>query len=217
MERAKKTLILRPGHLNDRMITQRRGWRQFQLTIEGTPRRLGSAARQVELLRWACQRIDALGKLSSRADRIAVATTGLKAEAHRGMLAHRVQARLLLSYLDNPKADAIEEEIREILRTGPYRVSLKQTSIRPPMPKRKKNEPLMRAMLALAGQWDIPLSSESSLTPSVAGYAPSTAGVLCGVGPVARDVHTPQVAVNRISVMQRTLLLAQFLISQLKS
>jgi D-alanine-D-alanine ligase len=216
MGRARRVLVLRPGHVNDKIIIQRRGWQQFQMSVEGSPRRPGGASRQADLIRWSCQRIAALSKLSSRADRIAVAITGLSSESFQGMLPHRAKARVLLSYLDNAAADKTQQEIREILREGHYRVSLEEVSNRPPMRKRKKNEPLVRAMKDVAQAWDIPLETESSLMPSVAGLAPSTASVVCGVGPVARDVHTPQVAVNRISVMQRTLLLAQYLIGQLK-
>jgi D-alanine-D-alanine ligase len=39
---------------------------------------------------------------------------------------------------------------------------------------------------------------------------------LCGMGPVARDLGTPNEAVQRISLVQRTLLLAEFLANQLE-
>jgi hypothetical protein len=37
------------------------------------------------------------------------------------------------------------------------------------------------------------------------------AACVCGLGPVARDLGTPQEAVQRISLVQRTLLLADYL------
>jgi D-alanine-D-alanine ligase len=39
---------------------------------------------------------------------------------------------------------------------------------------------------------------------------------LCGLGPVARELSTPNEAVQRISLVQRTLLLAEFLANQLE-
>jgi D-alanine-D-alanine ligase len=39
--------------------------------------------------------------------------------------------------------------------------------------------------------------------------------VICGIGPVARDLYTPREAVNRISLIQRTLLIAEFLAEEL--
>jgi hypothetical protein len=39
---------------------------------------------------------------------------------------------------------------------------------------------------------------------------------VCGVGPVARDLYTPHEAVNRISLMQRTLLMVELLAQDIK-
>jgi hypothetical protein len=70
---------------------------------------------------------------------------------------------------------------------------------------------LAKSLADVAGQWDIPLKRESSVWPSVAGLVPAAKGVVCGVGPVARDLYTPAESVDRISLVQRTLLLAEFL------
>lgn len=63
----------------------------------------------------------------------------------------------------------------------------------------------------MASKWDISLGRQSSAWPSVAGLVPKDTACLCGIGPVARDLRTPQEAVQRISLVQRTLLLAGFL------
>jgi D-alanine-D-alanine ligase len=47
--------------------------------------------------------------------------------------------------------------------------------------------------------------------PSVAGLVPAGTAVVCGLGPVARDLYQPHEAVSRLSMLQRTLLLAEFL------
>jgi hypothetical protein len=65
-----------------------------------------------------------------------------------------------------------------------------------------------------ARRWEIPLERETSVSPSVAGLVPATTPCLCGVGPVGRDLGTPHESVQRISLIQRTLLLAQFLLEQ---
>ena len=82
----------------------------------------------------------------------------------------------------------------------------------PPFPERPG--PLREDLAAVAARWDIPLATESSAWPSVAGFVPSDTPCLCGVGPVARDLRTPQECVQRISLIQRTLLLAEFLASR---
>ncbi len=50
----------------------------------------------------------------------------------------------------------------------------------------------------------------------MAGLVPEPASVVCGVGPVTRDRGTPDEAVQRISLVQRTLLLAEYLIGRAK-
>ena len=84
------------------------------------------------------------------------------------------------------------------------------------MKKRKANDRLVKSLTDVAGQWEIPLEFESSLYPSVAGLVSGRASVVCGIGPVAQDIDTPQESILRISLMQRTLLLAQFLVSKMK-
>ena len=68
-----------------------------------------------------------------------------------------------------------------------------------------------RRLESLASDWEIPLKRETSLWPSAAGLAPASTGTVCGVAPIARNVYLPDESVDRISLMQRTLLLAEFL------
>ena len=78
--------------------------------------------------------------------------------------------------------------------------------------KRGENE-LLSQLESVAKKWKIPFDTETSLWPSVAGLAPKDTPVVCGVGPVARALHTGQEGVSRISLVQRTLLLAEYLLS----
>ncbi len=87
-------------------------------------------------------------------------------------------------------------------------------SDRPPMQERRANNALAKQLIASASEWDIPLKTESSLMPSVAGLVPAAVPVVCGVGPIGQDLFTSREAVSRISLMQRTLLLTEFLLSQ---
>ena len=66
-------------------------------------------------------------------------------------------------------------------------------------------------------KWDIPLDKESSVWPSAGGLVPARCAAVCGLGPAVRGLYTPQEAVLRISLMQRTLLLAQFLVEKVKT
>jgi hypothetical protein len=79
------------------------------------------------------------------------------------------------------------------------------------MGERRTNTELARVLERTAARWEIPLRRESSVWPSVAGVIGKRAACVCGLGPVARDLGTPQEAVQRISLVQRTLLLADYL------
>lgn len=214
--RARQVLVLRPGTPENNLTTQGRGWRKYRLIIEDNPRRLGKAYKARAVLWWAYSKLDQMAKLSSRENRVAVDVSQLKTEEFPRLLPHRVIATLLVSFLDTKNADAIERDIRSILTTKAYRWSLELISDRPPMKNRNVNRPLIRGLRQVAEKWEIPIATESSLYPSVAGLISGSSSVICGVGPVTRDVNTPQAAVQRISLLQRTLLLAQFLAQQVR-
>jgi hypothetical protein len=79
------------------------------------------------------------------------------------------------------------------------------------MPERRSGVRLARSLEAVASELEIPLKRASSSWPSVAGLVPAKVACLCGIGPVARDLRSPNEAVQRISLVQRTLLLAVYL------
>jgi D-alanine-D-alanine ligase len=127
------------------------------------------------------------------------------------LLPHRVQANLLLNYLDLQRANDIEQRIREILKGDRFSISFELISDRTPLKERKGNIRLAKLIESVAKEWEIPWSKDSSLWPSVGGLAPSKASVICGLGPAAKDLYTPKEAVNRTNLIQRALLLALFL------
>jgi D-alanine-D-alanine ligase len=106
--------------------------------------------------------------------------------------------------------------MKSILGKKGLRWSLEKVSGRPPMKERRGNISLAKNLMATAQKWEIPLELESSLMPSAGGYAPAKIPVVCGIGPVARDLYAPQEAINRISLIQRTLLIAEFLAQDVK-
>ena len=214
---AKQVLVLRPGSPENHVTVQRRGWRKYRLITEETPRRLGKAHKTRGVLQWTYSKLDEIMKLSSKEGRVAVGVSQLRTEAFPRLLPHRVTTTLLVSFLDTKSADSVEQSIRSILSTKAYRWNLELLSDRPSMKKRKVNDRLIRSLKETAEKWEIPLATESSLYPSVAGLVSGPTALVCGLGPVARNVDTPQESVQRISLVQRTLLLAEFSAQQLKS
>lgn len=207
----RRVLVLRPGNSGDQMVMARRGQRRYQLNAEGSPMRPGKIARKPEVLRWMFERLEQCSRLSSRKERVAVAVLDLRPVHLPQLLPHRAVATLLVSYPDPATADRVEGRMRELLTDSRLEWQLRLVSDRPPMKERKRNDRFFRQMLEIASGWDIPLARESSVWPSVAGLIPPTCEVLCGVGPVGRDLYMPSEGVHRTSLIQRSLLMAQLL------
>jgi D-alanine-D-alanine ligase len=124
---------------------------------------------------------------------------------------------MVLSYNDAMLADGVEEQMRELFKQTTFKWNLERVSDRPPMKERRNSLQLSKPLGEVAQKWEIGMSEESSVVPSAGGLVPDNIPVLCGIGPVAKDLYTPQEAVNRISLIQRTLLIAEFLAQDIKS
>ena len=215
--RAKEMLVLRPGLAPGTIVTQRRGQRSFHLRVEGDSQRLGRTYKQLDALRWTWRKLDDIADLSSTKERIAVTTLDLSAERLPMRLPHRVAAGIIESYPTARTGDTVANRIRAILGKDGPRWELVEGTNRPPLVERPAARRLVRELAAAATNLEVDLERGSSAWPSVAGLAPATTATVCGLGPVARDLRTPQEAVKRITLVQRTLLLAQFLVNRLPS
>jgi len=213
---AKRVFVLRPGGLPDNIRVQRRGHRKYIINVETKPIRLGKLVKNQDALTWLQEKTAGFAELSSKKERLTVAVIDMKTEAFRMFLPHRVSATVIISYLDSRSADRAEEAIRKICSTKKLRCIIEKISDRPSMKERRKNLQLAKELSSVADTWEIPLALESSLIPSVGGLVPAKVPVVCGVGPVARDLNTPQEAVSRASLVQRSLLMAEFLAQYVK-
>jgi len=116
-----------------------------------------------------------------------------------------------MSYLYTTHADETERRMRELLPRRPLACELNLVTDRHPLQRRRANRACAREIIDLASEWDIEIREDSSAWPSAAGLVPISVPVVCGLGPVVRGLYTSQEAVNRLSLMQRALLLAQYL------
>ncbi|MFH1724318.1 MAG: ATP-grasp domain-containing protein [Elusimicrobiota bacterium] len=212
---AKKVLILRPGGPEDCVITQRRGQRSYRISLEGKPRRLSWSVAKGDPLRWLGSRLERIASFSSSSKKVAAAVVSMDVKSYPLYLPHRLTAALLMSYLLESEADRVEAGIRDLVEDGPFDGRMSLVAERPSMLERRASAGLLKAFTDVASKWEIPIRRESSALPSAGGYVPRSKGVLCGVGPVAADLYTPQESVSRISLVQRTLLLAEFLAREL--
>ncbi len=214
--KAKRVFVLRPGNVGDYVITQRRGHRQYRFRVEGEALRPGRAFKKLPVIRWTWAKLEQLAQLTSQEERVSVSTLEMRTERHPMRLPHRVITTLLLTYPDAAAADELEEKMRSLIGKGGPKWELRLVADRPPMKEQAAHIKLAKALGRVAKQWDIPMKRESSTFPSVAGLIPPDVACVCGVGPVARDLATPHESVQRISLIQRTLLLAEFLAKEVE-
>ena len=207
-------LVLRPGNTNDSVVTGRRGQRRYRAYFQGKPRKLGQTDKQPEVMLQALGALEEISTLTNRKERIAASTVNLHTESYPRLLPHRIIATLQTSFPNSRSANQLEHAITE--RIDQVRGELALLSDRPSMPSRRSNDGLLKQLKEVAEKWEIPVNTETSLWPSVAGLVPPQTPVLCGVGPIARGLYTGQEAVSRISLVQRTLLLAEYLLTQSK-
>ncbi|KPK44934.1 MAG: hypothetical protein AMJ65_01545 [Phycisphaerae bacterium SG8_4] len=213
---AERVFVLRPSNPQNKVVTQRRGWRKYRLVVESTPTQLGKVRKKPDVLGWTCSKIEDISKLSARHERISIAVSDIRPTGFPMLLPHRVEVTVTLSYGDPSVAQESEKSIRDILASGGFRHQFEMISDRPAMKNRTSSKRLTAELSEIAANWEIPLGQESALWPSVAGLVPASTAVVCGIGPVARDLYTPNEAVERISLLQRTLLLAEFLAKQVR-
>ncbi|NIM13354.1 MAG: ATP-grasp domain-containing protein [Candidatus Aminicenantes bacterium] len=213
---AKQVLILRPGTPPNCMVIQRRGLIRYRLVVEGEALRLGQPGKRPDAARWTNNKIEKMISLSSRKEQVAIGLIDFTMQRYPLRLPHLCQAVLLLNYLDKTTAQQAEKDMRNILGKEGYRWTLEKISERPPMKEKRKNQHLFKRISQLAQELEIPLDKKTSLWPSAAGLVPDKVDVICGIGPVAQDLYTPHESINRISLLQRTLLLTQFLITENK-
>jgi len=213
--RARDVFVLRPGLLPDKVVTARRGQRTMELRVEGEPVRFGRFLKKRDLLRWTWSKLDEISRLTSQQKRLSIATVDIRTDRLPMRLPHRTSATIVVNYPASSIANTAEREMRQILGKGGPAWHLETVADRPPFVPRKAGVTLAEDLMAVAKRWDMPLETETSAWPSVAGLASATQPVVCAIGPVAHHLRTPQEAVQRLSFVQRTLLLAEFLAGRL--
>ncbi|HSM14938.1 MAG TPA: ATP-grasp domain-containing protein [Thermoanaerobaculia bacterium] len=211
MARSAHVLVLRPGGADNSFFVERRGLRKLRLEVEGEPVRIGRPGRRTPVLNWLSQKIPEMTSLGSKSTRLAVQIAEIHTRSFPMRVPHRVSAEIYVSYADAESAARAVARVRKTLGRGGPKWRLETLSDRPPLGPRPESRALADRLLETAHAWDIPLHSDGSSWPSAAGLAPEGVAVLCGLGPVAQGLNTPDEAVQRLSVVQRTLLLAQFL------
>ncbi|MBU9723685.1 MULTISPECIES: M20/M25/M40 family metallo-hydrolase [Bacillaceae] len=212
---AKEVIVLQPGFLNGKISEQRRGSKKFSVIVEGDPQRVGKH-KQLDVLSYFIQKAEKLKEISSDAKKLTVALQDVHSERHSVLLPHRVNATITVTYIDEALADNVEDQIRNTFKTNSSEgmiTYVEKIEDRPPLLK-KKNNPITKKLRQLSKDWNIPFGSESSLLSTAAGEVTSEVSVICGFAPASKGLYTPNEAIHRRELIERSLLLALYLMDQ---
>ncbi|MDQ0254174.1 D-alanine-D-alanine ligase [Evansella vedderi] len=214
-QEASQVIVMQPGFLGGKVSDQRRGSKKYSVTVEGDPLRVGKHQKQVDVLTYFIQQAEKLQEISSSDKKLTVAVQDVHSERYSVLLPHRVHATVVITFLDELLADEAEVQLRETFKgnTQGMKSFVEKIEERPPL-IRKKNNPIIKQLKEISNDWNIPFGVESSLLSTAAGEVSKRKPVLCGLAPSSKGLYTPNEAIHRQELIQRTLLIAQFLKEQ---
>ncbi|MGO4886245.1 M20/M25/M40 family metallo-hydrolase [Anaerobacillus sp. MEB173] len=214
-QKARQVIVLQPGFTGGKIVDQRRGAKQYSVIVEGDPMRIGKQYNQTDVLSYFIQKAEKLKKFSSRNKKLTVAVQDVHSQRYSVLLPHRVHATVVVTYLDERLADEVETQIREAFTSNAngMRAYVETLVERPPL-IRKKNNPIIPQLQELSEKWNLPFGIETSLLPTAAGEIPANIPVVCGFAPASKNLYTPNEAIHRSELIQRSLLLALLLLEQ---
>lgn len=213
---AQQVLVMQPGYRGGKVVNQRRGSRKFSVLVESGSFRIGYRSTKTDALTWFLQKIERVGNLSQIEKHLTVAVQDVHSDRYGMLLPHRVRATVYVTYLNSQQADEAENQLKKFFNTNKKGIQsyIEKIEERPPLSVSKDNEELISVLKKLSEEWKLPFGTESSLIPSAAGEISLKTPVVCGVGPTARNLHTPNEAVHRGELLQKALLLTLFLLDK---
>ncbi|SCY88866.1 M20/M25/M40 family metallo-hydrolase [Alkaliphilus peptidifermentans] len=212
---AKEVIVLQSGFKGGKVVNQRRGSKKYSIVVEGDPLRIGYRSNQIDVLSYFIQKAEKLKEISSSDKKITVAVQDVHSERYSVLLSHRVRATLYITFLDEKLAKDAEEQIRNIFKSSSKGIQcyIEKLVERPPFIKNKNNL-LISRFTNIAEKWNIPFGMESSLLATAAGEINSNIPVVCGFAPASKGLYTPNEAIHRRELVERTLLLAMYLLGE---
>ncbi|WP_420638903.1 ATP-grasp domain-containing protein [Candidatus Poriferisocius sp.] len=213
--RAQRVFVLAPSPESDGIVLRRRGNRKLTLQVTGNPILPVQTTQRQATTRWTIAKLEQIVQLTSRSKAVSVSILDLATHGYAQYLPHQVRAGLLITYQDRERATELEREIRAILGRRGCRWDLTVDWDRPPMPETDQNAALLERWNDVADQHGISFQRTTSSVASLGGLVAATTPSLCGIGPAAHGRSTPDEHIERISLIERTLVLTEFLAQEL--
>lgn len=210
---AKEVIVLQCGLEGGKFVDQRRGSKKYSVIVEGDPLRVGNHSKQIDVLSYFIQKAEKLKEISSPDQRLTVAVQDVHSERYSVLLPHRVRATVYITFIDEKMARSAEDQIREIFKSNSRGMQcyVEKLVERPPL-IRRKNNPVVNHLSKLCEELNIPFGVDSSLLATAAGEVSVKTPVICGFAPASKGLYTPNEAIHRGELIQRSLLLSTFLL-----
>ncbi|TCT12874.1 D-alanine-D-alanine ligase [Natranaerovirga pectinivora] len=209
----KEVIVLQPGFEGGKIVDQRRGSKKFSVIVEGDPLRVGNHSNKVDVMSYFLEKAEKLKELNVMDSKLTVVVQDIHSERYSVLLPHRVRASIYVTFLDEKKVKEAEAKIRELFKstTRGIQCYVEKLTERPPF-NRIKNNSLITELSRISEELNIPFGVESSLLPSAAGEIHNKIPIVCGFAPASKGLYTPNEALHRGELIQKTLLLGMYLL-----
>ncbi len=214
-KQAKEVVVMAPGYNPNSVIYQRRGASKIKVVVEGTPKRIGAKNYTVNALDYLLSKTQELKVLDQKSPLLSVSVQNIETSRYALLVPHRVSATVIVTYTDPQKAKDAEKSIHKLFqsRQRGIKTYFEKLEERPPMLKKEGTKELLKKFEAIAEEWKLPFTSESTLLPSAAGMVDDKTPVICGMAPSTKNLYTPTESINRTELVQKTMLLTQYLLA----
>lgn len=211
---AKEVIILQPGSANGKAVTQRRGFKKINIVVERSPITIGRKTKQVDIFNWITEKIQFINGYSQQYEKLAVAVNEFRSKSFHMMQTHKIEFKICITYLDPKSALDVENEIMRQFksRSKSIRSYIGTLEERPPMLKSPHQSDMILKLRAISEAHQLPFGVDSRLTPSAGGDIAPNVPVLCGMSPSAENLYTNTESINRLELLQKTVLLSMYLL-----
>ncbi|MFW6299267.1 MAG: M20/M25/M40 family metallo-hydrolase [Bacillota bacterium] len=208
-------IVMHPSYNMNKAVHQRRGAIKLKVLIEGKPLRVGTENQQANAMSYVLSKLKNLEDISKEHKRLTITLQDLDTTRYSMLIPHKVTATIYITYIDETMVTTVENKVRQLFKNGAKGITtyVEKLEERPPFQKSAENDTLIDAFSKLGKMWHIPFATESTLLPSAAGVIPSGKAVLCGMAPGSKKLYTPEESINRTEWVQKTMVLAQYLLS----
>ncbi|KAB3534810.1 M20/M25/M40 family metallo-hydrolase [Alkaliphilus pronyensis] len=212
-QNVKEVIVLQPGFKGGKVVHQRRGSKKYSVIVEGDSLRVGYRSSQMDVLSYFIKKAEMLKDISSWDKKLTVAIQDVHSERYSVLLPHRVRATLYITFVDEKLANEAEKQISKIFKSNSKGIQsyIEKMVERPPFIQSNNNK-IINKVKTIAEKWNIPFGVESSLLATAAGEINNKIPVVCGFAPSSKGLYTPNEAIHRRELIERTLLLSMYIL-----